>query len=205
MLLTLVLAATLRVAAAQSPVPTFSRDIAPIFFKNCVTCHHPGQNSPFSLMTYADARPWAKAIRERVITRYMPPWKPEEGYGDPFQGARGLQQHEIDMIERWVSGGAPEGDRADLPEAPRWTDAWRLGTPDVVVRMADPYELRADGPDVFRNFVLPIPTSHVRYVQAIEFIAEDEYVEVTPQSIRLRKKVLEANQRPRKYRSKNQP
>jgi tetratricopeptide (TPR) repeat protein len=156
-------------AAAQTP--TFNRDIAPILFKNCVTCHHPGQNSPFSLQTYTAARPWAKAIRERVITRYMPPWKPEPGYGDRFQGARVLEQREIDMIERWVSGGAPEGNSADLPEAPQWTDDWRLGVPDVVIRMPNPYDLRADGPDVFRNFVLPIPISDVRYVQAIEFIA----------------------------------
>jgi tetratricopeptide (TPR) repeat protein len=156
-------------SAAQTP--TFSRDIAPIFFKNCVTCHHPGNNSPFSLQTYAESRPWARAIRERVIKREMPPWKPETGYGDPFQGARGLKENEIQTIERWVSGGALEGDPADLPEAPSWNGEWRLGTPDVVIRMPDPYQLRAGGPDVFRNFVLPIPTSTVRYVQAVEFIA----------------------------------
>src|SRR5215813_2685553 len=102
----------LLLAVAQQPAPTFTRDIAPIFFKNCVSCHHPGQNSPFSLQTYADARPWAKAIRERVVTRYMPPWKPEPGYGGPFQGARGLSGQEIGTIERWTSGGAPEGDPA---------------------------------------------------------------------------------------------
>jgi tetratricopeptide (TPR) repeat protein len=169
----LLLVAELRMAEAQTP--TFDRDIAPIFFKNCVTCHHPGNNSPFSLQTYAEARPWARAIRERVITRQMPPWKPETGYSDPFQGARGLKEHEIQTIERWVSGGALEGDPADLPEAPSLSSdgsgEWRLGTPDVVIRMPDPYQLRADGPDVFRNFVLPIPTSTVRYVQAVEFIA----------------------------------
>jgi tetratricopeptide (TPR) repeat protein len=166
---TLCLAATLRVAAAQTP--TFSRDVAPIFLKNCVTCHHPGDNSPFSLQTYAEARPWARAIRERVITRQMPPWKPEAGYGDPFQAARGLKEQEIDTIDRWVSGGAPEGNPSDLPEGPNWPGDWRLGTPDLVIRMPDPYELRASGPDVFRNFVLPIPTTGVRYVKAVEFIA----------------------------------
>jgi len=171
MVLILLLAFTLSIATPQAAVPTFSRDIAPIFFKNCVTCHHSGPNSPFSLQSYADARPWAKAIRERVITRYMPPWKPEAGYGDPFQGSRRLDQQEIDTIDSWVSGGAPEGNPVDLPEAPRWTDDWRLGVPDVIVRMPDPYELPANGPDVFRNFVLPIPTSGLRYVQAVEFIA----------------------------------
>jgi tetratricopeptide (TPR) repeat protein len=102
----------------------------------------------------------------------MPPWKPEPGYGDPFQGARRLEQGEIDTIDRWVSGGAPEGNPTDLPEAPPWADDWRLGVPDVVIRMPEPYELPANGRDVFRNFVLAIPAaSGVRYVQALEFIA----------------------------------
>src|SRR2546423_3659529 len=127
-LFVLFVANPLRVAAAQTP--TFNRDIAPILFKNCVTCHHPGQNSPFSLLTYAEARPWAKAIRERVITRYMPPWKPEAGFSDPFQGARGLNAQEIEAIARWVSDGSTEGNPADLPEAPKFADEWRLGTPD---------------------------------------------------------------------------
>jgi tetratricopeptide (TPR) repeat protein len=161
--------APLRVAAAQTP--TFNRDIAPILFKNCVTCHHGGHNSPFSLQAYADVRPLARRIAAATKSRYMPPWKPEPGYSDPFQGARGLKEQEIETIERWASGGAPEGNPADLPEAPKFADEWRLGTPDVILHMPDPYELRADGPDAFRNFVLPIPTTNVRYVQAIEFIA----------------------------------
>src|SRR5262249_39916930 len=135
---------------ATAQTPTFNRDVAPIFYKHCVTCHHPGQNSPFSLQTYTDARPWAKAIRERVITRYMPPWKPDPDYGDPFQAPRRLEQREIDTIDQWVSGGAPEGNPADLAAVPPWTDDWRLGIPDVVLRMPESFELRASGPDVFR-------------------------------------------------------
>jgi tetratricopeptide (TPR) repeat protein len=172
-------AAAVTAAAAGAPesarevtatAPTFSRDVAPILFRSCVTCHHPGDNSPFSLLTYADVRPRARQIAAETRRRYMPPWKPEVGFGDELVGARRLSEEEIAMIERWVAAGAADGDPADLPPTPRWTDGWRLGTPDVVVRMPDPFELRAGGADVFRIFALPIPTREVRYVKAIEVI-----------------------------------
>ena len=150
--------------------PTFSHDIAPILYRNCVTCHHPGLNSTFSLLTYADVRPRARLIAAVTKRRYMPPWKPEHGYGPEFQNARGLTDQEIEAIQHWVDEGALEGNAADLPSAPHFVDSFQLGTPDLIIRMPEPYELRADGPDVFRNFVLPIPASTVRYVQAIEFI-----------------------------------
>src|SRR5262245_30505040 len=154
-------------AGAQNP--TFNRDIAPILFKNCATCHHPGHHSPFSLLTYEEVRPRVVRIVAAAKSRYMPPWKPQLGYGDAFEGERRLKQEEIDTIERWVLGGALQGDPTELPPPPNFTDDWRLGTPDLVIRMPEPYELRADGPDVFRNFVLPIPTSIVGYVKGIEF------------------------------------
>ena len=100
----------------------------------------------------------------------MPPWKPEPGYGEEFVGARKLSDDDIATIQQWVAAGAPQGDLSDLPAPPAWSDSWRLGTPDVVIRMADAYELRADSADVFRVFVLPIPTPDVRYVKAIEFM-----------------------------------
>jgi tetratricopeptide (TPR) repeat protein len=154
-----------------APAPTFNRDIAPIVFNNCVTCHHSGHNSPFSLQTYEDVRSRADEIAAVTRSRYMPPWKPETGYGGPFQGARGLSEQQIETIGRWVSSGAREGESDDLPQAPIVTGDWRLGLPDVVVRMPDAYELGASGPDVFRNFVLPIPSTVPRYVKAVEFIA----------------------------------
>jgi tetratricopeptide (TPR) repeat protein len=155
---------------AAPAAPTFSRDIAPILFRSCVTCHHPGTSSPFSLLTYADVRPRARQIAAVTRRRYMPPWKPEPESGDQFVGARRLSESEITTIERWVDDGAVNGDPADLPAPPHWTDGWRLGVPDAVVRMPEPFELRADGPDVFRIFVLPIPTRDVRYVKAIEVV-----------------------------------
>jgi tetratricopeptide (TPR) repeat protein/mono/diheme cytochrome c family protein len=156
--------------SAHADAPTFSRDIAPIVFRHCASCHHPGQNAPFSLLTYEDVRPRARQIALVTRSRYMPPWKPEPGFGDEFIGKRGLTDGEIATIEQWSDAGAPEGDRAELPPRPDWSDGWRLGTPDLVIRMPEPYEVPAGGPDVFRIFVLPVRTDVARYVKAIEFM-----------------------------------
>jgi len=98
----------------------------------------------------------------------MPPWKPEPGYGE-FVGARRLTEQQIETIQQWVRGGSREGDRADLPQPPAFNDGWRLGPPDLVVTMAEPYILAASGSDVLRNFVVPLPVETVRYVRGIEF------------------------------------
>src|SRR5579884_2598142 len=150
--------------------PTFTHDIAPIIYRNCVSCHHDSVNAPFSLVTYEDVRPRARAIAAATKRRYMPPWKPEHGYGPEFQNARSLTDSEIETIQSWVSEGALKGNDADLPAPPQFVESFRLGTPDLILRMPQPYELRADGPDVFRNFVIPIPTDSVQYVAAMEFI-----------------------------------
>ena len=154
--------------AIGQPPPTFSRDIAPILFEHCGGCHRPGQFAPFSLLTFDDARPWARAIRQQVATRQMPPWKPEAGHGD-FTRVRRLSDAQIALIDRWVEGGAMEGDRADLPRTPRWTEGWQLGTPDLVVEMPEPYAVPTEGGDIFRNFAVSVPISRTRYVRAVEF------------------------------------
>jgi tetratricopeptide (TPR) repeat protein/mono/diheme cytochrome c family protein len=153
-----------------SDMPTFNHDVAPIVFRNCVTCHHPGANGAFSLLTYEDVRPRARQITAATASRYMPPWKPEPGYGDELLGSRELRDDEIATIQRWVASGALQGDPADLPRPPEWTDGWRLGVPDLVIGMPDPFEVPSTGPDVFRIFVFPIPTNVMRYVKAIEFM-----------------------------------
>jgi Tfp pilus assembly protein PilF/mono/diheme cytochrome c family protein len=157
-------------APTPASSPTFARDIAPILAGHCITCHHPGVNGAFSLLTYEDARPRARAIAAATTSRYMPPWKPDRGYGEAFLAARGLEDDEIATIRRWADAGAPRGGPADRPAIPGWTDSWRLGTPDLVIRMPEPFEIPASGPDVFRIFVLPIPTDAVRYVKGIEFM-----------------------------------
>jgi len=142
--------------------------VAPIVYGHCAVCHRPGEIGPFSLLTYDDVRRHARQIAEVTARRVMPPWKPDPGVGD-FVDARVLSAAEIDTIARWVAEGAPEGDRRDLPPTPNWHDGWPLGPPDLVVTMKDPYTLAADGPDIFRTFVLPIPTTSTHYVRAMVF------------------------------------
>ena len=164
-------------AAAQArPAPgniTFTREIAPLFLDHCAACHQPGGIAPFSVLTYREVRPWARAIRQSVRTRSMPPWKPRPGYGGPFVAERRLSDAEIELVSRWVDDDAPEGDPADLPPARREAGAsgWRLGTPDLVIEMPAPYLLRAggDGDDILRNFAIPIPVRETRYVKGLEF------------------------------------
>ncbi len=161
---------TVAVAWAARPAGTltFTRDIAPIVFEHCAGCHRPGQSAPFTLLSYQDARKHRKEIAEVIARRYMPPWLPEPGYGD-FADARLLSAGQIGMIEEWIAEGGVEGNPADLPPLPKWRDDWQLGEPDLVVRMAEPYALPADGKDVYRNFVVPIPLTAARYVAAVEF------------------------------------
>jgi tetratricopeptide (TPR) repeat protein len=148
---------------------TFTRDVAPILFEHCSTCHRPGQTVPFSLLTYEDVRPRARRIAEVTRNRAMPPWKPEPGHGR-FQGERRLTEKEIATIQSWVAQGMMRGSPADLPSLPNFPDAWQLGTPDVVVQMAEAYVLPAQRRDVFRTFVIPIPLNAPAYVRAVEFL-----------------------------------
>src|SRR5439155_25782902 len=103
---------------------TFTRDIAPILYKHCAGCHHPGEVAPFSLLTYQDAARRAKLIAKVTSDRYMPPWKPGPGYGR-FRGERRLSEAEIAKITAWAAEGAPEGDPARLPPAPVFSEIGR--------------------------------------------------------------------------------
>jgi hypothetical protein len=147
---------------------TFTKDVAPILFEHCASCHRHSEIGGFSLLTYEDARPRARAIARATLTRTMPPWKPEPGYGE-FVGARRLTDRQIDTIREWVAGGAIEGDPANLPPTPTFPEGWRLGQPDLVVQMTEPFTLAPGTRDVLRNFVIPIPTLGQRYVNGLEF------------------------------------
>lgn len=153
-------------APEQSAV-TFTRDIAPIVFENCSGCHRPGQPGPFSLLDYADVRVHSRRIAEVTRSRAMPPWLPENGYGD-FADVRRLRDNEINAFQRWVSEGTPEGNSSDLPPQPTWPEGWQSGTPDLIVNMPAPYTLRPGSSDVFRNFVIPVPLPSTRYVRGVE-------------------------------------
>jgi tetratricopeptide (TPR) repeat protein len=152
---------------AQTRAVTYSADIAPIVFEHCAACHRPGGSAGFGLLTYRDARPRARQIAAAAASRRMPPWLPEPGHGE-FAGERRLTDRQIALFQRWAEQGAREGDRSDLPAEPTWPAGWERGEPDLVLTMA-PYTLRAGGPDVFRNFVIPVPAGASRYVSAWEF------------------------------------
>ena len=119
-------------AAAGSASPTFNKDIAPIFYANCTSCHRPGEIAPMSLITYKDARPWAKSIATKVADGTMPPWHADPKHGT-FVGARVLTDAQKSTIAKWVGAGAPEGSAADLPAAPVYSDGWNIETDVVLV------------------------------------------------------------------------
>ena len=153
--------------SAQAPV-TFSEHVAPIVFANCTPCHRPGEAAPFPLMSYRDVRPLARAIASATASHAMPPWK--AGPSDyPFANARQLTADQIATIQKWVADGALEGDPARTPPLPRFTDGWQLGPPDLIVTMDEAFEVPARGPDVFRNFVVPLDLDRDRWVRAIDF------------------------------------
>ncbi len=150
-------------------VLTFNKDIAPIIFQNCAACHHPGGAGPFSLLRYQDVRKRAEQIAVVTGSRYMPPWLPEPGHGE-FADERRLSDKQIEMIRQWIKDGAVEGLSSDLPPVPKFNEGWQLGQPDLVVKMPKAYTLPANGTDVFRNFVIPIPVTTMRYVKAVEIL-----------------------------------
>jgi hypothetical protein len=156
---------------------TFNRDIAPIIFSRCSSCHRPGQAGPFDLLTYRDVKERASQIVKVTGSRYMPPWPPDAGYGE-FVGDRNLPETEIHALAQWVRDGELEGNPDDLPAPPEWTYGWQLGEPDVLVELGDTYSLVADGLDVYRNFVIPIPLvgDEGSYVEAIEFRPDNNLV-----------------------------
>lgn len=145
----------------------FTRDIAPILHANCVACHQPEGPAPFSLLTWDEARRHAVQMAWVTRSRFMPPWLPARGE-HRFVGERGLDDSEIELIDRWAKAGAPRGDPRDEPSRPKLRDGWLLGEPDLVVTMAEDYLLPADGPDVFRNFVIRPPLEATRWVRQIE-------------------------------------
>jgi Tfp pilus assembly protein PilF len=146
---------------------TFNKQIAPLIFQYCATCHRPGEAAPFPLLSYQDVRRHASQIVAVTQSRYMPPWLPEPGYGD-FTGARRLTADQLHLIAEWVKGGAPEGNSVDLPPQPQFTEGWQIGPPDLLVQMPRPYRLAAGSGDVFRDFVVPVNLKDTKYVRAIE-------------------------------------
>ncbi|MCI0490442.1 MAG: cytochrome c [Blastocatellia bacterium] len=155
------------VAARKKSLPTFSKDVAPIFYNKCVSCHREGEVAPMSLSTYKQARPWARAIREKVLDRSMPPWHADPAYGK-FKNDRSLSKREIETITAWVDSGAKEGDPADLPPAPQFADGWQIGEPDLVLTVPFEYTVPAEGVLSYKYFMIPTDFEEDRWVQAAQ-------------------------------------
>jgi len=147
--------------------PTFNRDVAPILWQNCATCHRPGEVGPFSLLAYSDVKKRAEQIVERVDAGAMPPWIPTSE-SLAFEGERRLSDEHKRTLRNWLAAGAPEGEPADLQAAPQFPEGWQLGKPDLVVEMPESFTVPADGPDLFRNFVVPTLQKQSRWIRAIE-------------------------------------
>ena len=156
--------------AAKAASVTYTRNVAKILNENCVSCHRPGDVGPFALTNYHEARTWAAAIKSYTAHRLMPPWKAAPGYGE-FQGAHYLTDAQIATLGRWADTAAPEGNPGELPAPPRLPapGGWPLGTPDAILKPDRDYHVAAEGPDVYRNFVLPADFAKDRYLSAMAF------------------------------------
>jgi len=152
---------------AANVAPTFTKDVAPIFYKSCVTCHRPGEVAPMSLLSYQEARPWSRAIKDKVLTREMPPWHADPKYGK-FRNDRSLSQAEIDTITAWVDAGAPKGNDADQPPAPDFSSGWSHGEPDYILEMPIDFELPAEGEIPEQQFYVKIPFETDRFAEILE-------------------------------------
>lgn len=153
---------------------TFTRDVAPILQERCQECHRKGSMAPMSLVTYEETRPWAKSIRQRVITRQMPPWHIDRAVGvQKFKNDMSLTDAQIDTIVRWVDTGSPPGDLKDMPTPRQWPpdNEWKaakeLGPPDLVVK-SEPYTMPAHHQDVWWRPVSDVPVTEPRWVRAVE-------------------------------------
>jgi hypothetical protein len=151
--------------------PTFSKDVAPIFYRNCTVCHRPGEIGPFSLLTYAEARPWVKSIATRVTDGTMPPWHADPAYSS-FANDRRLSAADKDTILKWVAAGAPEGNRADLPPQPTYAAGWAIGQPDAVFEMTEAYPVPAAGTIDYKHFEVPTNLAEDKWIQAFELRPE---------------------------------
>ncbi len=178
LLCALALSAAMMVGVAASDTDTqvtFTKDVAPIVFRNCAMCHRPGEAAPMSLLSYKEVRPWARAIGEIVAERRMPPWFADPHVGE-FANDRRLSQKEIDTITAWVNSGAREGNPRDLPPLPKFPEGWAIGKPDVVLSMTEEYSVPAEGVVPYKHYSVPTNFTEDKYVQMAEIKRGDPSV-----------------------------
>ena len=164
-------------APAPAAVPTFAKDVAPIVFEKCVTCHRPGEVAPMTLLSYEDVRPWAKVIKTKVMGREMPPWGADPEHSLKMRNDRSLSKQQIDTIVAWVDGGAPKGSDADMPPAPTFAEGWTAGRePDVVLEMPVEYDIPAEGEVGVQMFYSKIPFTEDKFAEMLEIRPDNRAV-----------------------------
>src|SRR2546427_245695 len=160
-------ASTMRATAGEDSKPvTFDKDVLPILQKNCQTCHRPGEIAPMSFLTYKDTRPWAKAIKEAVVSRQMPPWFADPNYGH-FENDRTLSADTIKTLVAWADAGAVEGDAKDAPPPVKFVDGWNI-KPDMVIEMPQDVQLPATGTINYKNILVKVNFAEDRWVVAAD-------------------------------------
>ncbi len=160
-------ASALAAAATIPSQPTFYKNVLPVMQNRCQECHRPGEAAPMSFLSYKEVRPWAKAIREAVITRKMPPWPADPHFGK-FSNDRSLSREEIDTLVAWADGGAREGDPSDAPKPVRFADGWGIHTPDAVFEMPNEFAVPAAGTIDYQYIVIPAGFTEDKWVQELE-------------------------------------
>ncbi len=153
---------------AASPEPTFYKNVLPIFQDHCQECHRPGEIGPFSLMSYESARPWAKSIRQAVLTQKMPPWHADDTHSAKMANDRSLTKSEIDTLVAWSDGGAPAGSPKDAPTARAFPDGWTIGKPDVVLDLGVDFPVPAKGVVEYTLFLAHTNFTEDKWISAIE-------------------------------------
>ena len=160
--------------AANAPQVSFHKDVEPLLQKHCQECHRPGEIAPFSLLSYKDVRPWAKAIREDVLTKKMPPWFADPQFGH-FSNDRSLSKQEIDTLVAWVDGGAREGNASEAPKPKEWLEGWNITKPDLVLEMQS-FHIPAKGDVPYQYVVLPTKFTEDKWIQMAEARPSDRTV-----------------------------
>ncbi len=158
------------VAATAGNAPanvTFDKDVLPVLQNRCQGCHRPGEIAPMSLMTYKDARPWAKAIKSAVLQKQMPPWLADPHFGK-FSNDRSLSQSEIDTIAAWVDGGAKEGEAKNAPAPREFVEGWSIGKPDQIFEMPTAVDVPESGVIEYTYMIIPTNFKEDMWVQAAE-------------------------------------
>src|SRR5438093_1131146 len=161
-----------RVQTAAPPAggaPTFAKDVAPIVLNKCASCHRPGEVAPMTLMSYDDVRPWAKAIKTKVVSREMPPWGADPDHSLKMRNDRSLSKQQIETIAAWVDAGAPRGNDADLPPLPKFAEGWTAGRePDYILEMPVEFSIPAEGELGVQMFYSPVPFAEDRFAETLE-------------------------------------